>query len=461
MTDATSASVGVLFARFQLAGRECACMDSAVTDDEPKDQPADATRPPGPRFKPPIRREPPEPSRVRGMVAIEQSRAERHKLTRPPLRVAGWFLMTTAVALVLFIRHTSNELERKRQALMARQRAVEAELGPRWYPIRDGLVRWTRELATGPDVDLVDPDLASFPFRDMPGLYLRLRADQATSPEGVRLAAGKSLRDGFTACLMRTPTENPLGGAECAKSIECATGQLCNEFNRCAKPGQPFNVRLAYKALFALTPEWVREVQDASSDLRLRGLEMSFDEANRLEFPVAIDLLTRAKFALLVVDERPAPASVPAPQVAPLASASAGPAPSATPSQDDLDAVAGKTFPSRVGVVRISDGKVLLRLRRDVQGELMGAAPVGDVAVAAARARNAQSCALALEVRRALGDTAATTAPPALDSSPPVSPSASGVVPSATGVVPSGAGSASAASVPASSVSAPPSSTGR
>ena len=433
-------------------------MDDAVTDDELKDPPADATRPPGPRFKPPIRREPQEPVRVRGMVAIEQSRAERNKLTRPPLRVAGWFLMTTAVALVLFIRHTSNELERKRQMLMARQRAVEAELGPRWYPIRDGLVRWTHELATGPDVDIVDPELASFPFRDTPGLYLRLRADQATTPEGVRLAAGKSLRDGFTACLMRTPTENPLGGAECAKSIECATGQLCNEFNRCAKPGQPFNVRLAYKALFALTPEWVREVQDASSDLRLRGLEMSFDEANRLEFPVAIELLTRAKFALLVVDERPTPPPAPAPQVAPLPSASVAPAP---PSQDDLDAVAGKTFPSRVGVVRISDGKLLLRLRRDVQGELMGAAPMGDVAVAAARARNAQSCALALEVRRALGDTAATTAPPALDSVPPVSPAASGVVPSATGVVPSRAGSASAASVPASSVSAPASSTGR
>jgi len=425
-------------------------MDSAVTDDEPKDPSADAPRPPGPRFKPPIRREQPEPVRVRGMAAIEQSRAERNKLTRPPLRVAGWFLMTTAVALVLFLRHTSNELERKRQALMARQRAVEAELGPRWYPIRDGLSTWARDLATGPEGDVIDPELAAFPFREMPGLYLRLRADQAATPEGVRLAAGKSLRDGFTACLMRTPTENPLGGTECAKSIECATGQLCNEFNRCAKPGQPFNVRLAYKALFALTPEWVREVQDASNDLRLRGLEMSFEEANRLEFPIAIDLLTRAKFALLVVDERPAPPAAPAPQVAPSASAPVAPAP---PSQDDLDAVAGKTFPSRVGVVRISDGKLLLRLRRDVQGELIGGAPVGDVAVAAARARNAQSCALALEVRRALGDTAATAAPPALDVAP--------VPPAASGVAPSGSGASSAGAFPLASAPAPTSSAGR
>ena len=420
-------------------------MDSRVTDDEPKDRPADATRPPGPRFKPPIRREQPEPARVRGMAAIEQSRAERNKLTRPPLRVAGWFLMTTAVALVLFMRHTSNELERKRQALMARQRAVEAELGPRWNPIRDGLATWSRSLATGPADDLVDPELSSFPFREMPGLYLRLRADQATTAEGVRLAAAKSLRDGFTACLMRTPTENPLGGPECTKSIECASGQLCNEFNRCAKPGQPFNVRLAYKALFALTPEWVREVQDASSDLRLRGLEMSFDEANRLEFPIAIDLLTRAKFALLVVDERPAPSS---PQPSPAAPSASAPSTPAPPSQEDLDAVAGKTFPSRVGVVRISDGKLLLRLRRDVRGELIGGAPVGDVAVAAARARNAQSCALALEVRRALGDTAATAAPPALDVAP-VAPT------SGSSVAPPSSGSPTSSSAPTVSASAP------
>ena len=67
---------------------------------------------------------------------------------------------------------------------------------------------------------------------------------------------------------------------------------------------------------------------------------------------------------------------------------------------------------ARVAVWRLSDDKPILRVRRDAGGELMGASPDVDGDVLNARARQANSCALALSVRDAMGDTSAATVPP-------------------------------------------------
>jgi len=301
-----------------------------------------------------------------------------------------WFGITLAVAMALYFRYDSNQVESARTKILSKQRAAEATFGERWYPIRDQVEAWTVELGKSSEPDFVDAtELASFKFQELPGIYLRLRVDQAETPESVRAGALKSLRDGFTACLMRAPADPTAVGKECTKSMECELGQICNEFYTCARPGQPYNLRLAYKALFVLTPEWVREVQLAKNDLMLRGLDLSFEDASKIEFPIAADLLTRAKFFLAVVDERPPP---------PPHEADAGPAP------EDLDAIDGKTYPARIGLYRLSDGKQLFRLRRESKGELMGGGAISDPAVAAARARQAQSCALAIDVRRAVGD---------------------------------------------------------
>ena len=358
----------------------------------------------GARFRPPIRREAAEGPPARGLKSVEASRAERNRVKRPPLRVIAWFLIVTLVALALYFRHSAGQLDRDRQRLLADQRAVESELGKIWFPLRDKVEGWTVELAKE-DIapadaasDKVDRDaLASFPFQELSGLYLRLRADQAATPDSVRQAAQTSLRDGFTACLMRTPSGDPMAGRECNNSTECEPGQLCNEFYHCAAPGQPYNLRLAYKTLFVLTPEWIKDVQDVDSDLRLRALRGTFDQANRIEFPVAVTLLTSAKFFLVVVDEKPAPPAAPA-------GADAGVA------QEDEEAAAGKLHPLRVGLWRLSDGKQLLRMRRTADPKLRESA--GSIAVdpgaRAATLRQAQSCELAQEVRCAIGDPGAS-----------------------------------------------------
>ncbi len=356
----------------------------------------------GPRFRPPIRRESNIDPKQRGLKSVEASRAERNRVKRPPMRVIAWFLLVTAVALALYFRHSAGKLDRDRQRLLADQRATEAELGKVWFPLRDKVEAWTVDLAKADlSKDVIEKEaLGAFNFQELAGLYLRLRVDQASSPEKVREGAQSSLRDGFTACLMRTPVGDPLSGAECKTSMDCEPGQLCNEFLHCAVPGQPYNLRLAYKSLFVLTPEWVKDVQEVDSDLRLRALRGTFDQANRIEFPIAVTLLTKAKFFLVVLDERPAPTDAAQP-----AAPDAG-----VVDAHDEDTLSGKLYPMRVGLWRLDDGKPLLQLRREVTPKLRESA--GSIAVdpgaRAATLRQAQSCELAQRVRCAVGDPGAS-----------------------------------------------------
>lgn len=328
----------------------------------------------------------------RGLGAVETSRAERNRVKRPPFKVILWFTMTIAVGLILYFRWESTQTESARQKLLSKQREAIALFGQQWFDVRDGIEKWTVEAAGRPEPDLVETaELEQFDFRQMPGIYLRLRKDQAKDVASVREAAMGSLRDGFTSCLMHNKSDSPIVGKECKDSSECELGQMCNEYARCAKPGQPYNLRLAYKSFGVLSPQFEKEARETTNSLTIRGLDAQFEAAKQSDFPIAIDLLSKAKFFLVVVDERPAPASPPATDAA-----DAGPPP------EDVEAAAGMTYPSRVALYRIEDGKLLLRLTREAKAELLGGAPIGDTEVAAAFKRQAQSCALANEVKNVL-----------------------------------------------------------
>lgn len=345
----------------------------------------------------------------RGLPSIQKARAERERVPvrvgaihgvvhlakrRPPLRAVMWFASALLVAGVVYYFRISSSLEKDRQALMADQRAVEAEIGGRFYPLRDKIEGMTAELAktAEPEVILTD-ELARFRFQETEGIYLRLRLDEAGSVETIRDAAKHSYKDAFTACLMKGKGQEAASGGACASSRDCKPGELCNELDQCAKPIQPFNLRLAYRSLQILTPEWVRDVQDASNDLRLRAMRGTFDDAVKVDLPIAIDIITKADFFLVVIDERPKGATPP-----PSEGSTGG-----GPSEDDVADASGNRYASRVGLYRLSDGKQLLRLRRDPEVELHGTAAT-DVAMEASRQRQARSCALALDVRSVIGD---------------------------------------------------------
>jgi hypothetical protein len=233
----------------------------------------------------------------RGLSAVSASREDRNKIKRPPWRAVVFFMMTVLVAMVAYFKWDSNRNGALRAEILSKQRAVDSTLGAKWFPMRDQVEAWTMELAKAPTEDVVDREaLATFKFQELPGLYLRVGADQAGDVKSLRAAVNTSLKDGFTSCLMRTPAEASTAGKECTSSKDCGTGEICNEYLHCAKPSQPYNLRLAYRALFVLDPEWVQEVTRADSNLMLRGFELALEEANYTEFPVAAEVLTLAKF---------------------------------------------------------------------------------------------------------------------------------------------------------------------
>jgi hypothetical protein len=364
----------------------------------------------------------------RGLRAIDQARDARATLRFPGPRFWVYTAIVLAAAFVYHYRSVQQRTVSARQALLARQRAVAVELGARWTPLREKVERWSAELAATPGAELIDrATLGSWDFRARPGLYLRTRVTDATSPELLRKAARDSLRDGFTSCFTRARNEQPFDGPPCKRTSDCARGLLCNELDRCAAPAQPYNLRVAYRSLRILSDEWTREVQDAN-ELGLRALTTSFDEATVDDLPIAADLLQRAEYFLLVLDEPTSPEA---------------------PANELL----AQPHWARVAVVRLADDKLVVRVRREARGAVVGPTGAFDGDTVAARARQANACGLALAVREAMGDSTAeawvdpqgssSAAPSANASAAPSAPA-----PSAAG---SGAASASAAAPTTSS----------
>jgi hypothetical protein len=212
----------------------------------------------------------------------------------------------------------------------------------------------------------------------------------AKTSKDIRKAARSSLHDGFTSCLFRkTKTGDPTKGAPCKVTSDCTPGLLCNEWSVCAEPPIPYNMRLAYRTLRVLSPEWTDELHQTTSDVAINAYERDLDSVARYDVRVAADLLARSKFFTLVLDEDPdggLPKEIP----------DAGETPE--------ERVQRAGHPARVGIWDLGSGRRVLRLRAQASGELvpMGPGRVRDPVTLAAAERQANACQLALEVRNKL-----------------------------------------------------------
>lgn len=337
--------------------------------------------------------------RNRGLPSIQEAREARAegKTRWPSPKFWGYAALILAVSFILHWKWTSSEVDRGKQKLLADQRGVAAELGPRWLPLRDKIEKWTTDLAKNAGPEVADREaLAKWDFRTRAGIYLRLRLEEAQTPEDIRKGARGPLRDGFTACLMRVANPSATAGKECKRTRDCPAREFCNEQDHCSRPAQPFNLRVAYRTMQILSDDWVRDVQAVDSELRLRLYQTNFEDAIRDDMPLAAELLTQAQYYLVVLDETPPGMALPAPD--------AGTTPG--------EAVQGTAHFARIGVFRLSDDKLMLRVRRDAGGEMIGVAPSVEPEALAARQRQANSCALAMAVREAMGDTNAAAVPP-------------------------------------------------
>ena len=102
------------------------------------------------------------------------------------------------------------------------------------------------------------------------GVYLRLAARERSGP-GKRFAKrrAQSLHDGFTSCLFVRATRRIRRRVRLAALRRTASpGLLCNEWDVCAPPPVPYNMRLAYRALRVLSTEWTDELHQTDERSR-------------------------------------------------------------------------------------------------------------------------------------------------------------------------------------------------
>jgi len=323
---------------------------------------------PAPPKQPSERRKP-------GLPSIHEGREQR--LAGRWSVVTGRAWLTIAVGLIaslLIYRIVSGrEIEGRRSALLGKQRAVDATVGKEWVPLRDRLEKFVIK-SSGPEgADIIQPEAKAWINHVATGVYLRIRLADAMSPEAIRTTARDSARDAFTGCLLRT------------ENAALARGEV----DAGVFPDQPWNLRQAYAATRILSPEWVSEVSTADDSLRLRVFEQQYDKAEREEIPKAIEIIKRADFFLLVLDES---ADDPKDEK-----------PLWTDGGVDTAEEAIQLAPhwARVFVLDLQKDKEILRLRRRAEGGFVfaGGKPVTDEETLDAMKRQVNNCALAQEIR--------------------------------------------------------------
>jgi hypothetical protein len=156
-------------------------------------------------------------------------------------------------------------------------------------------------------------------------------------------------------------------------------------------------MRLAYRALRVLSAAWSDELHQAESELAVTAYDRDLDSVTRNDVPVAIELLQRAKYFTLVLDEEPAEGL-----------------PAALPDAGESAEERLQRVPhwARIAIWSLDGGQLLLRLRARADAK---AVPVGDRVVTrsetlAAQQRQVNSCMLAMAAKQAIASS-----PSALD----------------------------------------------
>jgi hypothetical protein len=275
-------------------------------------------------------------------------------------------LVASGAVVISLVFHTvvnRQDLAASKRTLLAKQKAVQVTLGGQWLALRKRIESDTVSSAKPYAGDHVEPEARSGSFRTQPGLYLRIRLADAQSPESVARAAATARKDAVVACLLREPNEVGIRG----------------ELDGGAFAEQPWNLGAAYAATAVLSDEWTSAVEAADEPMRLRVLSAQYDKAMQSEIPLAVDIIKRARFYLLVLDEDPADAPP---------SLDGGPL-----TEGALQLVA---HPARVHLFDLGSGKELFRLRLSGEGRVVqvGEHATTDRETIDAMRRQANNCAL-------------------------------------------------------------------
>jgi hypothetical protein len=183
-------------------------------------------------------------------------------------------------------------LAAQKEELLSKQRAALTTVGAEWFPLRDKLEKLTLEAAGPYKGDFVDPEAPKWDFRNLPGMYLRMRVADAKDVATLRKKAKDSYRDSFAACLLKETNPSALIRARGEVDAGSAMWQ-----------DQPWNLRLAYDVTKVLTDDWTEEVKSAEDEIHLRVFKVQYEKAKDEEIPLAVDIIKRSQFFLLALDE--------------------------------------------------------------------------------------------------------------------------------------------------------------
>ena len=363
-------------------------------------------------------------SEARGLPSLGRSRADRARAIRTgKARLAGplprytwlWLGLVVTAILVVYWRVSESELTEVKSQVMAQQRQIEQTLGGQLRPFLEKTETWTQQLASAPPEPAANaPVLAD--VRTSPGVYLRLPISAASSSEEIRLAAGRSLHDGFTSCFFVTPEDTPAASAPtqacektkdcpdgytctsrgicddlCYQASDCAEGLLCDETHHCAVPVEPYNMRRAYSAYRVLSPKWGDELQMAPDEITVRLFRNDLEKVTAIDVPIGVKLLERAKYFTLILDEEPEGGL---PEPLPKLRSSDG--------EESVDSrIQRVPHWARVGVWDLASGDLVFRDRLRADGGQVTHLGPHRLSPHKAAARDSQvnSCALALEIR--------------------------------------------------------------
>jgi len=332
----------------------------------------------------------------RGLSAFNEAREVRRRAIvfgRVRVReVATRFWLLTFVGLavfgVVYYRYAEVQLAARRHEVKAQQRAVAAAMGSGALELRGKLDGWVAELANEGQRDQVASGVALDAVARGPGIYFRLLLADAKDPVKLPRIAAQSLHDGFTSCLFTGGRPgDPQQGTACKTTSQCGPGELCNEWSVCAPPTQPLNVKLLYEATHVLLPEWDTALEAAANDMQVRAIELDLQDTAKHEVPIAVGLVRGSKYLTVVLDE---------------AAAEEG----AEPGVDETPLQRAQTLDHfvRVGIWNIERGERVLSLRLEAAGRYVavGQRRSKSSKVERAQRRQANNCALALQVKAAL-----------------------------------------------------------
>lgn len=337
--------------------------------------------------------------RERGLATLNEARQTRRRAIvfgRVRVReVATGFWLMTFAGLVIFsyayYRYTLVELDARRSEVLARQRAIASAVGEDGLALRDKLEGWVMELAAGTLPAQVAAGVSVDDIARGPAIYLRLPLTEAVSPERIRKAAPRSLRDGFTSCLFVGQSSPPPTATACVQTSQCGPGEVCSDWKVCATPAHPYTASLLYEGVRVLQPEWRAGLEAANDDLEVRAIELDLDDVGKHEAVAAVELTRRSKYFALVLDEPPADAA--AAEVAPVVA-----------DESPEERLQTTDHRVRVGLWDIQRGAPLAILQIDAAGRFvrLGGKATPDDETKRAQQRQANNCAIAADVRAAL-----------------------------------------------------------